>query len=105
MVQSRIARARISCALPTLSDLAGWPRRQSRARPARHVISRSRRLCPPYAESIYVSLIPPALLEIGQVGDRLVGGSLAVLGNDVDERALHILTHAHGAADVEVRTL
>src|SRR5581483_1843327 len=54
--------------------------------------------------SIHVSLIAAALLQLGDEGDRLVGGARAEFGDDVDQRALHVLRHAlRVAADIEMR--
>jgi hypothetical protein len=53
--------------------------------------------------SIDVLLIAALLLEIGDEGDRLIGRAYAVLGDDLDQRALDVLGHALGiAADIDV---
>jgi plasmid stabilization system protein ParE len=54
------------------------------------------------AGSIHVGLIPPAFLEVLHESDGFAGALLAVLGDDVDERALDILAHADGSADIEM---
>src|SRR6266849_8866054 len=54
-------------------------------------------------ESICVGLVAAAFLEIGHVDDSLVGGSGAVLDDDVDQGAFDILPHAHSAANIEMR--
>src|SRR5215472_11931411 len=54
--------------------------------------------------SVDIGLVAAGLLEVGDEGDRLVGGARAESCDHVDERALHVLRHVFGvAADVDVR--
>src|SRR5262245_64726271 len=52
--------------------------------------------------SIDVLLIATLFLEIGDEGDGLVDRSRAVRGDQIDQCALHVLTHGDGAADIDV---
>src|SRR5215831_10534413 len=52
--------------------------------------------------SVNVGLKPPALLQVAHEGDGLARTAAALLGDDVHQRPLDVLAHAHGAADVDM---
>src|SRR5215470_9535309 len=70
--------------------------------PAAILMLQSGTQCRHPGRSIYVGLVATASPEVGHVGDGLVGGTRAVLDDDVVQGAFHVLPHADCAANIEV---
>src|SRR5712691_5967901 len=78
---------------PCAAMLLGMRPGESRAEPTYDSVGRS-------VDVLLVAALP---LEVGDEGDRLVDRARAVLGDDVDQRALDVAGHALGvAADIDV---
>src|SRR5215471_14585748 len=58
--------------------------------------------CAVQQSSIDVLLVAPLFLELGDEGDGLVDRSRAMRSGHIDKRALHVLAHGYGAADIDM---
>src|ERR1700733_16248712 len=64
------------------------------------------RFARPGMTSINVLLKAMPFLQVGDEGDRFIGGTCAVLRHDIDQRALDVLRHVLGvAAPIDISTV